>query len=146
MQRLQLIVAAALLAFAGTGVAAMAAPTAAPSPAASTAPTPTPDPAMVARAKSFFKMLQTGQLDKSQLSAEALTSLTPDKLAAAKAALAPLGDPVTFEQVATGVKGTLSYYVYLLSFGNGAKLNYVFALDAQSKVAGLQVAPAQSSP
>lgn len=91
-------------------------------------------------------MLQAGKLDQSQMSSAAIAGITSDKVAQAAAYLKPMGDPVTFEQQATGTQASLKYYVFLVTFGNGSKLNYVFAVDAQGKIAGLQVSPAQSSP
>jgi len=148
MQRYGIIAAALVFALAAAGGSAAAAPPASPSPAATAqaAATPTPDPAVVARAKSFFHMLQTGKIDRSQLSAQMLTVMTPEKVAQAAAQLGPYGDPVTFEQVRTGTLQGSSYYVYLLAFGDSTKLAYTFAVDGQGKVSGLTVAPAPSAP
>ena len=152
MQRLEIFVIAGLLAWSGTAPALAGAPVATPSaaPAATASaapgaatPTPQPDPAVEARAKSWYHMLETGTIDRSQLAPVAVADYSDAKIAQAAVALKQFGDPVTFEQEQTGNSQGSSVYVYLLTFGNGQKLIYVFAFDAQGKVTGLRVSPAQ---
>jgi hypothetical protein len=59
-----------------------------------------------------------------------------------QAQIGNLGTPVTFEQQQTMTQSGISYAVYLLTFGNAKKLNFVFAVDGQGKVAGLRLTPA----
>ena len=148
MKRIGIIVLTALIAC--TAVPSLAdqaspAPTTAPSGAPSTAPaaTPTPDPAIVARAKSLFKMLQTGKLDRAQLSDQANSGITDATMTQAAAQLGPLGDPVTFEQEKTGQREGSNLYLYLLTFGNGAKLAFVVGINAAGKITALGVQKAQ---
>ncbi|MBV8490097.1 MAG: hypothetical protein JO199_06145 [Candidatus Eremiobacteraeota bacterium] len=123
--------------------------TAAPSPAApatsaTPAPTPTPDPAVVARAKSWFKMLQSGTLDRTQLDPAAAKQLTDAMISQVSQQIGSLGDPVTFEQMQTAVKDGSNVYVYELAFGNSTKLLYVFAVDQTSgKITGFWLKAAQ---
>jgi hypothetical protein len=36
----------------------------------------------------------------------------------------------------------VDYAIYLLTFGDGKKLDFIFAVDGQGKVAGLRLQPA----
>ena len=54
-----------------------------------------------------------------------------------------LGTPVTFEQEQAGTQGTLTYAVYLVTFGGGEKFDFLFVLDPPGKIAGLKLSPAQ---
>lgn len=111
-------------------------------PGAEPTATPTPNPKMLAKAKSWFAQLQAGKIDRSQL-ASGMGSLSDDQVASVSSKIKSLGTPVTFEQEQTMTQGGISYAVYLLTFGNGQKLNFIFALDSQGKVAGLRLTPAQ---
>jgi hypothetical protein len=135
------------LALATFAASIAAAPSPATSPAAS-APaataSPTPDPKVLARAKEWFHRLQTGQIDLSQVDPTVAKLLSdPQTLKAASAEFGPLGDPVTFEQEQTGTMGANTYYVYLLTFGDGKKFEYLFVLDTQGKISGLRLTAPQ---
>jgi hypothetical protein len=120
-----------------------------PGPAAPAPPAPmaepmataaaTTDPAMLARAKSWFAQLQSGKIDRSQLATKANGALTDATVSNAQNILAGLGTPVTFVQQQAGSQGNISYAIYLLTFQNGRKLNFFFAVDSQGKVEGLQI-------
>ena len=138
MPRFQVIVLALCCALPAAALAD--APSPAPSGAAAT-PSPAPDPAVLARAKTWFHMMQTGKIDKSQLDATMAGLLTDDVVAGMAAKIGPLGDPVTFEQVQTGTVSGNAVYVYELAFGNGTKLDFVFAVDGNGKVSGLRLKP-----
>lgn len=103
---------------------------------------PAPNPQMLAKAKSWFAQLQAGKVDRSQL-ATGMASLSDQQVEDVSSKIKSLGTPVTFEQEQTMTQGGISYAVYLLTFGNGQKLNFIFALDSQGKVAGLRLTPAQ---
>ncbi len=113
--------------------------TPAPVPTAS----PTPNPAMLAQARTCFSQLQSGKIDRSQMTAEMSTALTTDQVNAGRAALGSLGTPVTFEQQQAGMQGKLSYAIYLVTFGGGQKFDFLFVVDPQGKIAGLRLSPAQ---
>lgn len=135
-----------LIALALLGVALGAAPSPAPSAPAATSivsPTPAPDPAILARAQAAFKAVQAGKLDRSLLTPAASAALTPARVDAASAALAPLGAPVTFEQERIVKHGADTVYVYLLAFGNTKTFDFAMALDPSGKIAALQVVPAK---
>jgi hypothetical protein len=124
---------------------AAAPPPLAPAPATTGAPTasPSPDPAMLARAKAEFAQLQSGTVDRATLTVEMSTALTDDKLATLKSAIGSLGAPVSFEQQRSGTQGGVRYTVYLVAFANGAKLDFIFAVDGQGKIAGMRLMPNQ---
>jgi hypothetical protein len=98
---------------------------------------PSPDPAVTARAKAFYHALAAGSIDRSQLDAEANAKLTDETIKAVAAKLGPLGAPVTFEFVKSAPQGGSVLHAYLLSFGNGEKLEFVIGFDAQGKVSAL---------
>jgi hypothetical protein len=131
-----LALVAALLATALPGMAHAAAT---PAPVAAT---PSPNPVIMARAKTFYRALATGTIDRSQLSAQANAKLTDEAVKAVAAKLAPLGEPVTFEYVKSEQQGGSMLHAYLLGFGNGQKLEFVVGFDAQDKVSALALQPA----
>jgi len=124
---------------------APAPPPLAPMPAVTAAPTatPSPDPAMLARAKNEFAQLQSGKIDRTTLTTEMSTALTDDKLAALKVAIGNLGTPVSFDQQRAGTRGDVRYAVYLVTFANGTKLDFLIGIDGQGKIAGMQLMPNQ---
>lgn len=99
--------------------------------------------AMLARAKTAFDQLRAGSLDRSTLDAQMNAALTDDKVSEVKAAIGALGAPSSFVEIKSGSQGGFPYAVYALTFGNGAKLNFIFSLDAQGKIAGMQLTPPQ---
>jgi hypothetical protein len=104
-----------------------------PSPAATT------DPAMLARAKNWFEQLQAGKIDRSQLEPNANSNLTDATIANAQSLIGNLGTPVSFVQDEAGTQGAISYAIYTVSFKSGKKVNFLFAVDPQGKVAGLSL-------
>jgi hypothetical protein len=144
MNRLETLALSAALLFGALGAAPHdLAASAAPAPTGTApAPTPSPDPAATARSKAFFHALQIGTVDRTLLSSDASAKMTDDSLKAVKAKIAPLGDPVTFEQEATEVQNGSRLYAYLVSFGNGTKLEFVVGYDADGKITALALRPA----
>lgn len=123
-------------------------PPSVPGPPPMTAPAPAgapsaPDSAMMERAKLAFAQLQSGSVDRSALDADMNAALTDDKLAAVKSAIGTLGAPASFTEVKKGSSGAYPYVVYLVTFAGGAKMDFVFAVDAQGKIAGMQLTPPQ---
>jgi hypothetical protein len=121
---------------------APAPPPVAPMPA-QTGPTPSPDPAMLAQAKTVFAQLQSGKLDRTALTTEMSTALTDDKLATVKSSIGTLGPPVSFEQEHAGTQTGVRYGVYLVTFSNGTKLDFLIGIDGQGKIAGMRLTPMQ---
>jgi hypothetical protein len=114
-------------------------PMAAPGPPQSATPSPN-DMQMLARAKNWFAQLQAGKIDRSQL-APGMGSLSDEQVANVSTQIKSLGTPVTFEQQQTMVQNDTSVALYLLTFGNGKKLDFIFAVNSQGKVAGLRLQP-----
>jgi hypothetical protein len=112
-------------------------------PASQPTAAPTTDPAMLARAKSWFGQLQSGKIDRSQLATKANGALTDATVSNAQSILGGLGTPVSFVQQQSGTQGSISYAMYLLTFPNGKKLNFFFAVDSAGKVEGLQIGQPQ---
>jgi hypothetical protein len=110
-----------------------AAPMAAPSASA------TIDPQMLSRAKDWFARLQAGNIDRSQLATTANGALTDSAISNARNMLASLGAPLSFVQQQAGSQGGVNYAVYLLTFKDGSKLDFFFAVDQQGKIEGLQL-------
>jgi hypothetical protein len=120
---------------------APAPPPLAPMPSATA--TPSPDPAMLARAKNEFTQLQSGKIDRTALTTDMSTLLTDDKLATVKSAMGSLGAPASFEQQRAGAQGDVHYAVYLVTFANGTKVDFLIGVDGQGKIAALRLTPAQ---
>jgi hypothetical protein len=115
--------------------------------AASPAPPPAtaaPDPAILARARSMFAALQTGKIDRSQLDAQANSTIDDATIRRAHDAVVPLGTPVTFEQQNVFARNGITNYVYLVTFGGGQSLDFGFLLDSAGKVAGMAILPPPS--
>lgn len=104
---------------------------------------PTTDPAMLARAKSWFAQLQAGKIDRSQLADKANSTLTDANISNAQSVIGNLGTPVSFVQQQAGSQGNINYAVYMLTFKNGKKINFFFAVDTQGKIEGLQLGQPQ---
>jgi hypothetical protein len=113
-----------------------------PSPGASGTPAPV-DPAMMTQAKLVFTQMQGGTLDRSLLEPAMSTALTDQQLSAMKSSVGPLGAPVGFTQQRAGTQGNFNYALYLITFKDGSKLNLLYVIDKQGKIAGLRLAPAQ---
>ncbi len=122
--------------------AAPAPPPVVPLPA-QTGPTPSPDPAMLAQAKNVFAQLQNGTLDRTALTTEMNKALTDGTLATVKTSIGTLGAPVSFEQEHAGTQSGVRYGVYLVTFSNGAKLDFLIGIDGQGKIAGMRLTPMQ---
>jgi hypothetical protein len=109
---------------------------------------PTTDPAMLAQAKVWFAQLQQGKVDRSQLEPDTSRYMTDATIADAQGETGNLGPPVSFVQERTGTQeragntyGNVNVAIYMLTFQNGKKLEFLFAPDAQGKVAALSLSP-----
>jgi hypothetical protein len=96
-----------------------------------------PNPQMLAKAKHWFAQLQSGHIDRTQLESNANANMSPSTLSSAKQMVGSLGTPVSFVQQRAGTQGNISYAIYLLTFKNGEKIDFLFALDSEGKVASL---------
>jgi hypothetical protein len=129
-----------------SGSAASAATeTASPSPSATASPAPAQasyaDPAT--RAREWLHRLQTGDIDRSQLTATMNADLTPDVIKQISEKFGPLGDPQSFTPLGQeSVPDNETEYVYRVVFKTET-VNEVFVLDKDGKIAGIQFPPAQ---
>jgi hypothetical protein len=126
-----------------TGSAVSAATgTPSPSPSASAAAQGAEaDPA--SRAREWLHRMQTGDIDRSQLTATMNADLTPDVIKQISEKFGGLGDPLSFTPLGQqSVADDETAYVYRVVFKT-TTLNEVFVLDKDGKVAGIQFPPAQ---
>jgi len=100
-------------------------------------PAPSANAAMRKRAEAAFAQLQAGKVDRSQLTPQ-MNAASDAQFKSVQASIAH-GAPTSFEQQQSFSQGGYTYAVYLVTFSDGAKVNFVFALDSQGKVAGMRV-------
>lgn len=103
------------------------------------------DQKVLERAKSWYGMLQTGKIDRSQLDKDMNDALTPQKVEAIAQQLKPLGPPSSFTQKDTSVVGAYTVYHYNVGV-TGGTLVMTFATDKNGQVAGLNLRAAGSGP
>jgi hypothetical protein len=120
-------------------------PTAAsPSPTA-TASLSAADQKVLDRAKTWYGMMQTGKIDRTQLTKDMNDALTPEKVAAISQQLKPFGAPSSFTQKDSSVVGSYTVYHYNVGISGGV-LVMTFALDKSGQIAGLNLRPASATP
>jgi len=95
------------------------------------------DIAVTARAKDALHRVQTGTLDRTQLTDEYNQVLTDDTLADARTQLSPLGEPATFVYEAKVARGDVTAYVYRVTFAQGAGIDEMIAIDSANKIVRL---------
>jgi hypothetical protein len=98
-----------------------------------------PNPAMLARAKTVFAQLQAGKVDRSQLAPGPNANFTETTIANAQKMVGDLGKPVGFVQQQATTQGGVAAAIYLVTFKNGEKVDFLFAVDSQGKIAGLSL-------
>lgn len=108
-------------------------------PQSTPAPRGSTDPALLARAKSVFAQLQAGKIDRSELAAGPNQSLNDTTLANAQKMVGGLGAPVSFVQQQSSAQGNVSAAIYVVTFKNGQKIDFLFAVDSQGKVEGMSL-------
>lgn len=109
-------------------------------PAATPAPRGSTDPTLLARAKSVFAQLQTGKVDRSELAANGPNgNMTDATLSNAQKMIGSLGAPVSFVQQQASSQGSVHAAIYVVTFKNGEKVDFLFAVDSQGKVEGMSL-------
>ncbi|MBV9972414.1 MAG: beta-lactamase family protein [Candidatus Eremiobacteraeota bacterium] len=105
-------------------------------------PTPAPneDLSVTARAKEWIGRIQTGRIDRSQLSATMSKALTPDLVAGAKAQFGRLGPARTLTYLGKSTQGASTVYVYRVDFARDS-LNLILSIDVAGKIDGLLFRP-----
>jgi hypothetical protein len=107
-------------------------------PAANPSRTPVPGAVMLAGAKKVFGQLQSGKLDRSELSASTPNANMNDAtIANAQRMIGSLGKPVSFVEEHSTSQGDTSAVIYLVTFQNGQQIDFLYMIDSQGKVAGL---------
>ncbi len=96
------------------------------------------DPAITALARQWVHRMQTGDIDKSQLSAAFAKHLTPQGVAGMKEGLAPLGNPTSFVYRGKSKANGATAYQYSVGF-KGATLDLTIAVDDQGKISELGI-------
>jgi hypothetical protein len=96
-----------------------------------------PNPQMVAEAKKWFAQLQNGRIDRSQMESGPSANMNDATISNAQHMIGSLGQPVSFVQQRSGSQGGVNYALYLVTFRNGQKVEFLFAIDQQGKIASL---------
>jgi len=105
-------------------------------------PTPAPneDLSVTARAKEWIHRIQTGRIDRTQLSATMSKALTPELVAGAKAQFGRFGPTRTLTYLGNTVQGSSTVYIYRVDFGSDS-LNLILSIDSTGKIDGLLFRP-----
>lgn len=126
---------ALLLSIGSVGLAGAASPA---SPAASPAATP------AARAKEWLGRIQTGNIDRSQLTPALSKSFTAALVGQLSEKIGPLGSPLSMVEVEKHVDAKDRAYVYKVEFANDTTLYFVIAFDvASNRISGLRFTNAE---
>jgi len=108
------------------------------SPGADPARTPIPDTVILAQAKKVFSQLQSGKVDQSELSTDTPNSnMNAATIANAQRMIGSLGKPVSFVEQHSTAQGGMDAVIYLVTFQNGQKIDFLYMVDSQGKVTGL---------
>lgn len=98
------------------------------------------DPAITALARQWLHFAQTGNVDRSQLTAAFNKDLTADAISGTKDALGPMGDPTSFVFRGKTTGDGVTQYEYRVTFKTGV-LRMVMAIDKDGKIAGIGFQP-----
>lgn len=105
--------------------------------AASAAGTNAVNKPLLAKAEKWFAALQHGSVDRSQMESGANANLNDATIANAQKMIGSLGAPTNFVQQREGTQGNITYAIYAVTFRNGDKMDFLFAVDGSVKVASL---------
>jgi hypothetical protein len=100
---------------------------------------PVANPELLARAKTVFAQLQAGTVNPSDLAAGPYANANNQTLANAKSLVGGLGAPVSFVPVQSENQGNVSAAIYLVTFKNGEKVDFLFAVDGAGKIEGMSL-------
>ncbi len=96
--------------------------------------------AVRARVREWLHRFETGDIDRSQLTAAMTKSLTPDIVDGAKAQLGPLGEPQSLLYRGVTNDGGSTVYHYRATFTQGT-FDITMAVDATGKIGGYLLTP-----
>jgi len=111
-------------------------PGALPPPSAASA-TAKPDPAMLARARRVFQELQTGTVNRSELSTGPNANMNNATISNAQRMIGNLGTPVSFVQERAGSQNDVSWAIYLVTFKNGQSMYFLYGVGSDGKITTL---------
>lgn len=120
------------------GVPATSAPGATGSPVP--VPAPSVDQAVTVRAMDWLHRLQTGNVDRTQITIEFNRVLTPDRVKGIAQQLRSLGKVKSYAFVGHARSHGVSAYQYSVEFA-AAKYLYLFEVDEKDQVAGILLSP-----
>jgi len=97
-----------------------------------------------ARATEWLHRLQTGKIDRTQLTPAVDKGLTVTVVERLEDELGPLGDPVALNLTETKppVAGNTPY-IFKVDFKNDATIYFIFVLDTSGKISGLRFSNAE---
>jgi hypothetical protein len=96
------------------------------------------DAAVTTRAKDWLHQIQTGKIDRTQLSDKLNAVITDSMLANVSGQLAPLGDPTSFTLTSKAAKDNITVYVFKVQWPT-VTLSETFSVDQSGKIAGLYI-------
>jgi hypothetical protein len=114
----------------------------APAPATSTVPAPAPsvEQGVAVRAMDWLRRLQTGDLDRNQLTVEFNRALTPERVKLIVEQLGTLGKLKSYAFAGEAVTHGIHAYQFTVDFA-AAQYLYLFEVDQKDKVAGMLLTP-----
>lgn len=98
------------------------------------------DPAVTARLRDWIGRMESGNVDRSQLTPHLSAHFTPALVATIKTEIAPLGAPQQLLYVGKNVTPRGTIYAYRAVFA-AATFNVHIAIDPQGRLAGLTMTP-----
>jgi hypothetical protein len=113
-----------------------------PSPTATSAPQAV-DPAITARATEWLHRFQTGDIDRSQMTAEAIAAYTNPYLQQLNSWAKLLGDPIEpLRFTGRDVRPQITIYMYAVTYASNKTAIWDFAMT-DGKVSHMQLLPGQ---
>jgi hypothetical protein len=103
------------------------------------------DGAVTARVKSWLHQIQTGVIDRTQLSQSLAAYMSQPAVEFARDEFAPLGPMTGLVYRGARIRGTTTDYSYNVSFGS-AQEYVVLGIDARKKIASFLFKPYDDSP
>lgn len=122
----------------GTSAPAATAPPTTGSPVP--VPAPSVEQAVTVRAMDWLHRLQTGDIDRTQITIAFNRVLTPDRVKSIAAQLNSLGKVKSYAFVGQAKSHGVSGYQYTVEFA-AAKYLYLFEVDDKDQVAGILLSP-----
>jgi hypothetical protein len=115
-----------------------------PASSAPAVPVPVPEPsadqAVTVRAMDWLHRLQTGDIDRTQITIEFNRILTPDRVKGIAEQLRPLGKVKSYAFVGHAKSHGVNAYQYSVDFAE-AKYLYLFEVNEKDLVAGILLSP-----